>query len=79
MEVRDFIANIKELYKPALNDGQVPFYAKFLDRYVEHQLDELWEATVETHVATSPPSIGKLKEYAKDVTKLRVITQEDVK
>ena len=78
MEVRDFIANINDLYKPALNDGQMPFYSNFLAVYTDNQLEELWVCTMETHYATSAPSIGKLKEYAKTITKVRVVSQDDI-
>jgi len=78
MRISDFIANMNDLYKPALNHGQMPFYSKFLEAYTDNQLEELWTATMEAHIATSQPSIGKLKEYSKTVTKVRVITIEEV-
>ena len=77
MRISDFIANMNDLYKPALNHGQMPFYSKFLEAYTDSQLEELWTATMEAHIATSQPSIGKLKEYSKTVTKVRVITIEE--
>jgi len=78
MRITDFIANINDLYKPALNHGQMPFYSKFLAGYTDNQLDELWVSTMETHFATSAPSIGKLKEYAKTISKVRVVSQDDI-
>jgi len=76
MHLTELITNIVDLYKPALNTAQIKFYAQFLSRYTDSQLDELWDLTTEKHLTNSPPSIGRLKEYAKDVTPLKVVHKE---
>lgn len=79
MHTRTLIANLRDLYKPTLNDAQVRFYAVFLERYTANQLGELWNIVVDNHLRTSPPSIGELKKYANDVSKLKIVNTKDEK
>lgn len=79
MQVAEFIMNINDLYKPPLNQGQQKFYNQFLNRFTGNQLDELWELTMEKHLNTSAPTIGRLKEYSKEVTPVRVVNSEEQK
>lgn len=76
MQLAELILNLNELYKPPLNASQQTFYRKFLDKFTENQLEELWEITMETHMRMSPPTIGELNKYAKGVTKVKVVSQE---
>ena len=78
MQSYQFITNINDLYKPPLNAGQQRFYQQFLQGYTDNQLDELWEVAMESHLHASPPSIGKLKEYAKSITAVKIVSQEDI-
>lgn len=79
MEAAEFIFKMNELYRPPLNAGQQKLYQQMLNYYTPMQLDELWRITMETHASNSPPAIGRLREYAKDVTKVAVITPEQKK
>ena len=73
MQSYQLIKNLKDLYRPPLTESQEGFYMEFLSSYTDNQLDELWQVTMESHTYASTPTIGKLKEYAKQVTKLVVI------
>lgn len=77
MQTAQFIMNLCDLYKPALKHEQQVFYSDFLQNFTENQLDELWTATMESHLLSSAPSIGRLKEYGKNITKVRVVSKED--
>ena len=68
--------NLNDLYKPHLNHGQQTFYKQFLDRYTDMQIDELWDITVEGHCRTSPPTIGELKKFAREVTPIKIVNSE---
>jgi len=76
MQSYQFIKNINDLYKPALNPAQQPFYADFLDKYTDNQLDELWSYAMNNHCRTSPPTIGELGKFAQNVTPTRNISPE---
>lgn len=76
MQTNQLITNLSDLYKPALNVGQIQFYSKFLYKFTDNQLDELWDITMETHCRTSPPTIGELKKYANGVTKVKVVVEK---
>jgi hypothetical protein len=76
--------NLNDLYKPALKQEQQPFYSEFLAKLTDNQLDELWDITMESHMRMSPPTIGELKKYSKDVKPVKVVTdamleQEQIK
>ena len=73
MQTAELISNINDLYKPPLNQGQQGFYRQFLHRYTVNQLDELWSLTMESHCRMSAPTIGELKKYGKDVTRVKVV------
>lgn len=66
--------NLNDLYKPALKQEQQPFYSEFLAKLTDNQLDELWDITMESHMRMSPPTIGELKKYSKDVRPVKVVT-----
>lgn len=82
MEKFKFIMNLRELYKPALNDGQIPFYTDFLSQFSEEALDSLWNITIGDHCKNSPPSLGELTKYSKgikhSVTELYEFTKPDI-
>jgi hypothetical protein len=78
MQAIELVRNLNQLYKPALNEKQEGFYLEFLMRYTEDQLDELWFAAMHTHTVSAPPTIGRLKEYAKQVTPVRIISHEEI-
>ena len=73
MQLTNFIMNLNDLYKPPLTQAQQKHYSEYLMKYTDNQLDELWEATKETHCKISVPTIGELKKYSKDVTPLKVV------
>jgi hypothetical protein len=77
MQITEFIMNINDLYKPALNVNQIKFYSQFLSSFTDKQLDELWSVTMESHTTSSPPAIGRLKEYTKQISSPKVINAED--
>lgn len=79
MRIDQFIDSLNLLYRPALNGGQMDIYAGFLSRYTENQLEELWVNTMEAHMYTSPPTIGKLGDYAKGITQMQVVNSENQK
>lgn len=79
MQTAQFIMNLCYLYKPELKKEQQVFYSDFLQSFTENQLDELWTTTMESHLLSSAPSIGRLKEYAKNITKVRVVSLADQK
>lgn len=74
----ELIQNINTLFKPKLMMQQERFYLEFLSRYTNNQLEELWNVTIESHLRTSPPTIGELKKYAKDLAPLIIINHEDI-
>jgi hypothetical protein len=76
MQIAEFLVNINDLYRPQLTSAQQEFYRDFLKNFTDHQLGELWTKTAETHQHTSPPSIGKLKDYSAGVSKLKVVSDQ---
>lgn len=76
MQSYQFIKNLNDLYKPPLNQGQQPFYGQFLGDYSDNQLDELWDIVMDGHCRTSPPTIGELKKFAKEVTPIKIVNSE---
>lgn len=73
MQAFELTRNLNNLYKPGLNQKQEDFYLEFLNKFSPKQMDELWSITMQSHCRTSPPTIGELKKYSADVSKVRVL------
>jgi hypothetical protein len=79
MRIDQFLMNLNDLYKPCLKQEQQPFYSEFLFKFTENQLEELWGVVMESHMRMSPPTIGELKKFSKDIKLVKVVSDYDIK
>ncbi len=78
MEHYQFIMNLNKLYKPALNDQQIPFYNEYLKHFCEEYLEQLWDNTVRKHTKSSPPPIGELTKYGESIRIEKKLTPSQI-